>query len=160
MSDPHDLSGSNCVWHTSHVLRCVCVCVCETQFGTVRLWVRCVVTRHLTRHTTQIPTLPFGPSTQLEFGDVGRSSNVVGAGGSCVTRTSAPTSPTAARSSSKVHYRVSTSRTEGQLEVYESQVAPCRKIACLDWSLVLTREIRSPFPWTSSYSSEKSGCCW
>ena len=29
-----------------------------TQFGTVRLWVRCVVTLHLVRHTTHIPTLP------------------------------------------------------------------------------------------------------
>ena len=36
--------------------------VCETQFATVRLWVRCVLTLHLVRHTTHIPKLPFGPS--------------------------------------------------------------------------------------------------
>ena len=40
--------------------------VCETQFGTVRLWVRCVVTRHFVRHTAH-PCCHSGPSTQLEF---------------------------------------------------------------------------------------------
>ena len=41
--------------------------VCGTKLCTVRLWVRCVVTQHLVRDTLQIPTLPFGPSTLLEF---------------------------------------------------------------------------------------------
>ena len=52
--------------------------VCGTQLGTMRLWIRCVVTLHLVRHTTHIPTLPFGPSRQLEFLFVSVGSSNVG----------------------------------------------------------------------------------
>ena len=58
----------------AQALKIVCVAhftraqvgVCRTQFGTLSLWVRCVVTLHLVRHTTS-PHCHMGQARSLSF---------------------------------------------------------------------------------------------